>query len=151
MTIGERVLELVHDRGMTQKEFSEKTGIPQSTMSSWKGKKQNPSIDKLKVICDTLGVDPYYLISGSEGNESLNNDYVTVYRMDEEYEFLVEYRKMDRRSRDRLLGYVHALNEKLISDLAEAKLVNKGLTDHEEGNVVDGKEAINKLRDKQGI
>ena len=86
MTIGERVLQLVHDRGMTQKEFSEKTGIPQSTMSSWKGKKQNPSIDKLKVICDTLEVDPYYLVSGSETNESLNDDYLTVYRKDEEYE-----------------------------------------------------------------
>ena len=35
MTIGERVLELVHKNKMTQKEFSERTGIPQSTMSSW--------------------------------------------------------------------------------------------------------------------
>jgi len=112
MTIGERVLQLVHDRGMTQKEFSEKTGIPQSTMSSWKGKKQNPSIDKLKVICDTLEVDPYYLVSGSETNELLNNDYLTVYRKDEEYEILVEYRKMNRDCRNRLLGYIYALNEK---------------------------------------
>lgn len=112
MTIGERVLQLVHDNGMTQKEFSEKTGIPQSTMSSWKGKKQNPSIDKLKVICDVLRVDPYYLISGSESNETLNNDYLTVYRKDEEYELLIEYRKMDRDRRNRLLGYMCALNEK---------------------------------------
>ena len=78
MTIGERVIELVRERGMTQKEFSERTGIPQSTMSSWKGKKQNPSIDKLKVICDVLKVDPYYLMAGTESNEALNNDYVTV-------------------------------------------------------------------------
>jgi len=112
MTIGERVLQLVHDSGMTQKEFSEKTGIPQSTMSSWKGKKQNPAIDKLKVICDTLHVDPYYLISGSESNESLNNDYLTVYRSDEEYDLLIEYRKMNADSRNRLMGYVDALNEK---------------------------------------
>ena len=112
MTIGERVLQLVHDKGMTQKEFSEKTGIPQSTMSSWKGKKQNPSIDKLRVICDTLGVDPYYLVSATESNESLNSDYITVYRKDEEYNLLVEYRKMNRDSRNRLLGYIYALNEK---------------------------------------
>jgi transcriptional regulator with XRE-family HTH domain len=112
MTIGERVLQLVHDSGMTQKEFSEKTGIPQSTMSSWKGKKQNPAIDKLKVICDTLEVDPYYLISGSESNETLNNDYLTVYRKDEEYDLLIEYRKMDDNSRKRLLGYMDALSEK---------------------------------------
>ena len=111
MTIGERILELVHDKGMTQKEFSEKTGIPQSTMSSWKGKKQNPSIDKLKVICDTLGVDPYYLISATESNASLNNDYIMVYRDDEEYNVLIEYRKLDKDYRNRLMGYLRALSE----------------------------------------
>ncbi len=111
MTIGERVLELVHDKGMTQKEFSEKTGIPQSTMSSWKGKKQNPSIDKLKVICDTLGVDPYYLISATESNSSLNNDYIMVYRDDEEYNVLIEYRKLDKDHRNRLVGYLRALSD----------------------------------------
>jgi transcriptional regulator with XRE-family HTH domain len=111
MTIGERVLQLVHDRGMTQKEFSEKTGIPQSTMSSWKGKKQNPSIDKLKVICDVLCVDPYYLIAGTERNESLNEDYEIVYKSDEEFSLLTEYRKLDRSSKDRILGYMTALQE----------------------------------------
>ena len=112
MTIGERVLELVHEKGMTQKEFSDRTGIPQSTMSSWKGKKQNPSIDKLKVICDVLRVDPYYLISGTESNETLNNDYEIVYKNNEEYDFLIEYRKLDRNKRNRLLGYMAALSEK---------------------------------------
>ena len=111
MTIGERVLDLVHQRNMTQKEFSEKTGIPQSTMSSWKGKKQNPSLDKLKVICDTLRVDPYYLISGTESNENLNNDYLMVYRDDDGYDLMVEYQKLDRDSKNRLAGYLAALKE----------------------------------------
>ena len=113
MTIGERVLDLVHQKNMTQKDFSVKTGIPQSTMSSWKGKKQNPSLDKLKVICDTLQVDPYYLISGTESNESLNNEYVRVYRDDEGYELLVEYQKLDRDSKNRLAGYLSALIDKM--------------------------------------
>ncbi len=111
MTIGERVLSLVHDNGMTQKEFSEKTGIPQSTMSSWKGKKQNPSIDKMKVICDVLKVDPYYLLSGVEGNETLNNDYLLVYQNDDEYKMLMEYRKLDADSRKRIAGYIDALSD----------------------------------------
>ena len=112
MTVGERVIGLVREQGMTQKEFSERTGIPQSTMSSWKGKKQNPSIDKLKVICDVLRVDQYYLISGTKSNETLNNDYVTVYKKDEEYELLIEYSKLDRDKKNRLLGYIEALQEK---------------------------------------
>lgn len=111
MTIGERVLDLVHKKHMTQKEFSEKTGIPQSTMSSWKGKKQNPSMNKLQVICDTLDVDPYFLISGTVTDESLKNDYLTVYREDEEYQLMVDFRKLDRDSRSRVMGYVRALQE----------------------------------------
>lgn len=112
MTIGERVLELVHEKGMTQKEFSEMTGIPQSTMSSWKGKKQNPAIDKLKVICDVLRVDPYFILSGSEVNEKFNSDYLTVYKSDDEYQMLIEYRKLDENKRNRLIGYLFALTEK---------------------------------------
>jgi len=113
MTIGERVIDLIRDRGMTQKEFSEKTGIPQSTMSSWKGKKQNPSIDKLKVICDVLRVDPYYLLSGTESNETLKNDYVMVYKDNDEYQLLIEYRKLDHDSKSRIQGYLAALREKI--------------------------------------
>lgn len=109
MTIGERILELVQKRGMTQKEFSECTGIPQSTMSSWRGKKQNPAMDKLKVICDVLDMDPYFLISGTEENVKLNSDYLTVYRADEEYKLMIEYRKLNRDQRNRLIGYLHAL------------------------------------------
>lgn len=111
MTIGERVLEIVHEKGMTQKEFSEATGIPQSTMSSWKRKKQNPALNKLQVICDTLQVDPYYLISGSERNEHLNTEYITVYQKDEEYNFMIEFRKLNKDGRNRLLGYLRALQE----------------------------------------
>ena len=111
MTIGERVLNLIHDAGMTQKEFSDKTGLPQSTMSSWRGKKQNPSIDKLQVICDTLNVDPYYVLSGTKTNSMLNTDYVVVYRDDDEYELLMEYRKMDVSRRDRIKGYLQALQD----------------------------------------
>ena len=113
MTIGERVLELVRDNGMTQKEFSERTGIPQSTMSSWKGKKQNPALDKLKVICDVLKVDPYFLISGTESNEKLITDYLMVYQRDEEYSLMMEYRKLDKDHRNRLMGYLHALVEEM--------------------------------------
>ncbi len=111
MTIGERVLELIRQKGMTQKAFSLQTGIPQSTMSSWKGKRQNPSIDKLKIICDTLSVDPYYLIAATENKSVLNHDYITVYRKDEEYNVLVEYRKLNNNSRNRLKGYMDALME----------------------------------------
>ena len=38
MTISENIFELLKRRGMSQKEFSERTGIAQSTISDWKRK-----------------------------------------------------------------------------------------------------------------
>ena len=44
--ISEKIFELILRNGMTQKEFSEETGISQSTISDWKRKGTNPSADK---------------------------------------------------------------------------------------------------------
>jgi transcriptional regulator with XRE-family HTH domain len=41
MTISERISERLKQLSMTQKEFAEKTGILQSTISEWKKNKTN--------------------------------------------------------------------------------------------------------------
>ena len=66
MTISERIFELIRERGYTQKEFSKKTGIAESTISDWKKKGTNPVSDKILTICDVLEVSPYFLLSGVE-------------------------------------------------------------------------------------
>lgn len=40
MLISEKIFHLLVKKGMSQKEFSEQTGISQSTISDWKRKKQ---------------------------------------------------------------------------------------------------------------
>ena len=52
--ISEKIFELILKNGMTQKEFSEETGISQSTISDWKRKGTNPSADKILKICGYL-------------------------------------------------------------------------------------------------
>ena len=42
MYIRDRIFQKLEELNMTQKEFSEKTGIPQSTISDWRKKKTNP-------------------------------------------------------------------------------------------------------------
>ena len=64
MTVGQRVFELLKQRGMTQKEFSEKTGIATTTISDWRKKNTNPGSDKILLICAALEVTPEYLLSG---------------------------------------------------------------------------------------
>ena len=68
MTIGDRIFERLREIGMTQKEFSEKTGISQSTISEWKSKRTNPTSEKIMIICDTLRVTPEWILSGSSKN-----------------------------------------------------------------------------------
>lgn len=109
MTIGERVLALIKDRGMTQIEFCKRTGIPQSTVSSWRLKNVNPSVDKVGLICDVLQVDPKYLLSGEENEWDSNRECLEVYHGDSDFEVVVEYRKLKREYQDRILSYVKAL------------------------------------------
>ncbi len=108
MTIGDRILEIIKQKGFTQMEFSKLTGIPQSTLSSWRSRKQNPGIDKLQVICDTLGVDPYYLISGTDAENTGTGKGLTVYD-DGERTLVLSFRSLKEAQKNRLLGYLAAL------------------------------------------
>ncbi len=111
MLISERVFELIKERGLTQKEFSNMTGIPQSTISDWKGKKINPSADKILAISRALEVEPYDILADNETEEEVP-DYVTVSKTSAEYQVLERYRKLSRSQKDRLLGYMDCIMEK---------------------------------------
>jgi transcriptional regulator with XRE-family HTH domain len=113
MTISEKIFELLRERGMTQKEFAQATGIAESSISDWKRKTTNPVSEKILIICEVLGVTPYELLSGTEGEgkRSLPSDYLVLDKSTEIGQFVVEIQKMDSRSRERLLGYFYALKE----------------------------------------
>ena len=66
MQIGERIYKYLEEKGMSQAEFVSRTGISQSTVSDWKIKKNNPSSDKIMVICKALDISPYELLTGTE-------------------------------------------------------------------------------------
>ena len=110
MTISERIFDFMEKRGMSQIEFSEKTGIPQSTISDWKRKKTNPTAEKLTVICSVLDITPNELLL--EEVVPYKNDtteYLIVTRGTERYELLAEFDKMGKKEKERLLGYMAAL------------------------------------------
>lgn len=71
--ISEKIFELILRNGMTQKEFSEETGISQSTISDWKRKGTNPSADKILKICEVLKVTPYELLGENETERNARN------------------------------------------------------------------------------
>jgi transcriptional regulator with XRE-family HTH domain len=104
----------MEEREISQKEFANRTGISQSTISDWKRKGTNPSADKIMIICEVLSISPYELLSGTENNkmkEYKELDYVIVDKQSTEFEVLETYRNLDMNSKRRLEGYMKALTE----------------------------------------
>lgn len=119
MTISERIFKLLQERGMSQKEFSDRTGIAQSSISDWKRKKTNPVSEKILIICDVLDVTPYELLGATEGEGKRSNpsEVIVVEKGSETGRMLEEYLGMSEKYQERLLGYMHALQE--MSDYRE--------------------------------
>ena len=113
MIISEKIFTLLKERGMSQKEFSQKTGISQSSISDWKRKRTNPVSEKILIICETLGVTPYELLGGTDGEGKRSNkaDILIVDKNSEEGQLMVEYLSMDEGNRARLIGYMNALRD----------------------------------------
>lgn len=113
MTISDKIFELIKERGMTQKEFAEATGISQSSISDWKRKRTNPVSEKILIICEVLHVSPYELLSGKEGEGRRSNPSETIVldKDSEEGQLITEFMRMDAGQKHRILGYLYALKE----------------------------------------
>lgn len=112
MIISERIFKILEEKGISQKTFSERTGIAQSTISDWKRKKTNPAADKILTICEALGVTPYELLGDAEGKGKGQREYLMVGRETEDYRILECYHFLKASDRGRILGYLQALVEK---------------------------------------
>lgn len=112
-TVSDRIFEVLKEKGMSQKEFSAKTGIAESTISDWKKKKTNPVSDKILIISEVLGVSPYKLLSGAEhiGMRSRQNMTYVVDRTTELGTLIETYQKLDAAQQNRLMGYMQAMLE----------------------------------------
>ncbi len=111
MTISEKIFALLEQKELSQKEFSEKTEISQSTISDWKRKRTNPSSDKILKICEVLQVSPYELLAEDDSVSSeITADHNIVLNKNEII-LLENYRNFSSRQKERLLGYLEALRE----------------------------------------
>lgn len=112
-TVSDRIFELLKERKMTQKEFAQRTGIAESSISDWKKKRTNPVSDKILIICEVLDVSPYKLLSGAEhtGSRSRENDTYVISKGTDVGMLVETYQKLDPNLQKRLLGYMEALKE----------------------------------------
>ena len=111
MLIRDRIFDKLEEMNMTQKEFSECTGIPQTTISDWRKKRTNPTAEKIMIICKVLEVTPEWLLSGIDSSGDRGNA-IPWYIIDRDSELgavVSEYHRLDEKQRARLMGYMEAL------------------------------------------
>lgn len=133
MTISERVFARLNELNMTQKTFSERTGISQSTISEWKKKKTNPTSEKIMIICKVLEVSPEWLLSGADAKSSRSassgkkNDWYVIDKKTELGEFVTNYNSMSLDHRARMIGYMAALMSmmKSANEKSDGKQIKK--------------------------
>ena len=111
MTIRDRIFDKLTEMNMTQKEFSKRTGIPETTVSDWKKKKTNPTAEKILIICKVLDVTPEWLLSGVETHGTRSNPapIIAVDAYTDAGILIETYNACDATMQARILGYAQAM------------------------------------------
>lgn len=97
MTIGNRVIDLLKQKKLKQKDLAAYLHTGTSTISGWNEPNRNPSSDMIIPICDFLGVSCEYLLTGEDkGSTPLSQD---------DSDWLMLIHKLPVESRYELKGY----------------------------------------------
>ena len=105
MDISERIINRMKEIGLSQKEFSRLSGIPESTISDWKKKGNTPKSEKLLEICDILGMSIYELLGRGDFAAP---DYVLT---SQEKTIIESFRSADGDTRNRIMSYFEGVAE----------------------------------------
>ena len=92
MDIVEHISELRKARSWTEYELAERSGLTQSTISSWYKKNMLPSIPSLTKICDAFGLtlSEFFLEHQQDGDDKI---MVTIDR--QKYELIQEASRLE--------------------------------------------------------
>lgn len=66
MTVGDRIIEILYQKKISQVELSKRTGIAQSCIADWKHKSTSPAANKIMAICEVLECTPEELLKGAK-------------------------------------------------------------------------------------
>lgn len=99
--LGEKLKTLRKAKKFSLKELSELTEISISFLSDIENNRSNPSIEKLKIICNALDIDPSFFLS-SNSNPPIENT--------ELLELLSDYPTWKEEDKAELLYYLKAKN-----------------------------------------
>lgn len=101
MNVLERITELRKERHWTEYQLAEKSGLTQSTISSWYRKNMLPSIPSLAKICEAFGI--------SMSQFFLDDDTQTVLLNDRQKKLLAVATKLDIEQYNALMHFLETL------------------------------------------
>ena len=102
ISVVERIFNLLKEKGITQKELSDMTGISTSAISDWKHKGAVPSAINVQKICEALNVGPDELLGSNTNKSDLSYEISQSHDL---YEFVELYSNMNEDARKRILAY----------------------------------------------
>lgn len=100
MDILKRIVDLRTERNWTEYQLAERSGLTQSTISSWYRKNMLPTIPSLSKICDAFGItlSQFFLEDESKittlSEQQLRLMYYAANLNPEQYEALVAFLKL---------------------------------------------------------
>ena len=100
MDILKRIVDLRTERNWTEYQLAERSGLTQSTISSWYSKNMLPTIPSLSKICDAFGItlSQFFLEDESKittlSEQQLRLMYYAAKLNPEQYEALVAFLKL---------------------------------------------------------
>lgn len=103
MDILNRISKMRLDRGWSEYELAKRSGLPQSTISSWYRKGMSPTVTSLSKICDAYGISlSYFFLEES--------DDLTVSLSRHQLHLLEYAARLDPEQYDSLLQFLTTLN-----------------------------------------
>lgn len=77
MNIGERLLKLRKQKGLSQEEIANIIGVSRQTISKWETGESNPDFDKIVPLCDLYNISTDELIRG-ENKSNIESDNTRI-------------------------------------------------------------------------
>jgi transcriptional regulator with XRE-family HTH domain len=114
MTIIERTLSILSDKGLKMSELCQHIGIGTSTLANWKTRNTDPAAKYIIPICEFLNVTPEYLLTGKKPQKKDVSDIT-----EDETKVLKYYNRLNEDHKDLIKGEMVRLyeDEKSLNDV----------------------------------
>lgn len=112
MSLGDNIKKARINKGMTQKQLSEKLNVAYNSISNWENSVSKPDPDTILLLCNILDVDANYLLDfNSKKNDSLQDSNERYKQILINKGIMDEKGNIDEESFNKLIKIADIMNE----------------------------------------